>query len=578
MAVKHNIVNADFDGMTAGIRQALESDPFFKDYNFEGAGLSAIIRILATQGSQQAFTDNMMFNEGFLKTSEMVENAGAVSSFLSYVPGSINASKMIVDITVTPTAGVTPPTQLVLGVRDYFIAVKDGKSYQFAPKETYTAELVGGVYVFKKVELFQGIWTTNTFDVNGSAIDGYAIPNRNADINSLNVRVFASSSTLVSETYNRYKSPFDLGAANKLFFVQMNREGLYEIEFGDGILSKKLDDLNVVSIEYLVTKGADGNDINSAMPMSSIGGFPTVSVNVTTPSAGGSEAETIDSIKHNAPLVAGRHGAIVGSNDYIMKAKESHPDADVASWGGEDHNPIMQGYQVVAIRDKEGRPLSADAKTALVETFRKYRVGSIEPFIVDGEMLYINVESEVYWTPLGTSDNQATIKTAVIAALRKWSSDKLENFKTEFILGDMSDVIKAAHPSIKTDVTSIVYQKRYTISDIFYQPPVTLEFNKDILAGSIMISGIKMGGEDVTIQDGDKNGSLFIYKGAVKFSPNEIGKVDYKVGTVSLHTTKFSSTSAFISVNAKAATINQNLGKLRNHILKLGDINIQMRV
>ncbi|QZI90448.1 hypothetical protein MYOV003v1_p0124 [Vibrio phage 207E48.1] len=588
--MKRNISDADYEGIVAGLRRLAKSDPTFKDYDFDGAGLTSILRLLALQGNQQAFTNNMLFNEGFLKTAEMRENAGSVASFLSYVPGSKRCAELYVDVTVVPYSGVTPPLEITMKTNDGFLGVKDGQTFNFMPAENVTARLENGSYLFKNVRLIQGVWATNTFTVNGAAIDSYVIPNIDIDIETLDVGVLDNDNTQVAETYNRYRSAYDLGRENKLFFLQLNRENKYEIEFGDGVFSKKLDDQNVIVVNYLLTKGIEGNGIPSVIPASSIGGFPNVSVVGKLPSTGGANEETVESIQHTAPLSVGRNGSAVTDGDYVVKAKEFYPSASVTSWGGEVNIPPRHGYTFVAIKGADGKNLSTQAKATLKENLRQYNVGSVTPLIVDAEDYFINVTSQVFWNPAVTNARSPAMRTKVIKQLRSWSKSNLEKFNTKFDKGALTSFITDVDGSIRTNVTDVTYEKRYTVDNISNQPPKTVNFHKDLKAGSVRVKGFTMSPVDPEIvavytyyaSDADSDGNIYIYedKSGVtrRYSGTPIGKVDYVTGLIHINPTNFNTVSEYVSVSVEAATINQNLDSVRGQIIQLNELNITMVV
>ncbi|CAL9977248.1 baseplate wedge subunit [Vibrio phage D528] len=586
--MKRNITGADYEGIVAGIKRLAKTDPNFKDYDFEGSGLSSIVRLLALQGNQQAFSGNMLFNEGFLNTAEMRENAGSVASFLSYVPGSKRCSEMYVDLIVKPYSGSTPLQEVTLKTTDGFIGVKDGKTFNFMPAQDVTAQLKDGMYKFTDVKLLQGIWSSNTFNVEGSAIDSYTIPNTDIDIETLHVGVLADATTQAVTTYNRYRSAYDLGADAKLFYIQLNRSGFYELEFGDGVFSGKLKDGNIAVVNYLVTKGVEGNGITSLIPASSINGYPDITIVVKGKSNGGGEEETIDSIKHAAPLSVGRNGSAVTDGDYVVKTKELYPNAVVTSWGGELNVPPRHGYTFIAAKNADGTNFSTQAKTDLVNQLKKYNVGSVTPLVVDAEEYLINVISDVFWNPATTNIQEPAMRTKIIKDLRGWSKKELELFNTKFDATGLATRITDVDAAIRTNVMSVDYEKRYVIDDVKSQPPRKVNFHKTLAKGSVVISGFTMPPinpevvADYSYQAKDEDGFLFIFENksgrVTKYNDTAIGSVDYDNGIIHINPTEFKTVEEFISVKTKPATNNQNLDTVRGQILKLNDLSINMTV
>ena len=93
-----------------------------------------------------------------------------------------------------------------------------------------------------------------------------------------------------------------LTQVQKFILYKKAQDGKYEVYFGDGINGKSLADGNIVILEYIVTNKDVSNSASSFTLSGNIGGFSDVTITTISNSQGGSEAETNESIKHNAPL------------------------------------------------------------------------------------------------------------------------------------------------------------------------------------------------------------------------------------------------------------------------------------
>ena len=260
MSTRQTYTNLDFDAILPNLRRWMQNQDEFKDYNFDGAGLTQLMRLLAYNTNQLAFTSNTLFNELHLDTAEQRNNAASVAGLMSYVPGSKKAAKMIVDVIVTPNDPSNAASEIVMRRENRFIAVSDGTPYSFSPAQEYSAVLgVDGNYTFSGITLLQGTWVANSFDVVGTGIDVYEIPSMGIDIDTLEVAVKPSATIDSTNIYKRFQTPYDLGGQNPLYYLRLNRSGYYEVEFGDNQLSKKVEDGNIIITRYLVTDGpADG--------------------------------------------------------------------------------------------------------------------------------------------------------------------------------------------------------------------------------------------------------------------------------------------------------------------------------
>ena len=94
-----------------------------------------------------------------------------------------------------------------------------------------------------------------------------------------------------------------------MFTSQEVEVGKFEVYFGDGVLGAGLSDDNIVILQYVVSNKSQG----TATTFTSAGAIDSITdVGITTiqSSIGGSEPESIESIKLNAPLDYSSQGRI----------------------------------------------------------------------------------------------------------------------------------------------------------------------------------------------------------------------------------------------------------------------------
>ena len=88
--------------------------------------------------------------------------------------------------------------------------------------------------------------------------------------------------------------------AHQKFIFYKNEDGQYEVYFGDGVIGKKLDDGNIVSISYVVTNKTV-QQCYFIFIIISISVFNDVTVTVNSSAQGNADPENLESIKFNAP-------------------------------------------------------------------------------------------------------------------------------------------------------------------------------------------------------------------------------------------------------------------------------------
>ena len=140
------------------------------------------------------------------------------------------------------------------------------------------------------------------------------------------------------------------------------------------------------------------NGASSFSAPSTIDGVSTISTTTVTSASGGSEPETLSSIKLQAPLDFASQGRAVTTEDYKVYARKLFPNTLVSVWGGEDgsFDPSLgvsstpeYGKVFISIKSTTGLNLSDAQKSQLVKDLNKFKVASVTPVIVDADTTFI---------------------------------------------------------------------------------------------------------------------------------------------------------------------------------------------
>ena len=93
MAKNIQISELDFTNIKSSIKEYMKSDPTFKDYDFEGSGLSTLTDLLSYNTYYNSFYLNMISNEMFLDTARLRDNVVSKAKMLGYTPSSNKSTK-----------------------------------------------------------------------------------------------------------------------------------------------------------------------------------------------------------------------------------------------------------------------------------------------------------------------------------------------------------------------------------------------------------------------------------------------------------------------------------------------------
>lgn len=580
----------DFNDIMDSLVLFMRNQDEFRDMNFDGSAIRELLRVLAFNAQQQAFQNNFVYNELQLDSAQLRQNVASIASRLGYTPSSMTAARMMINVTVTPSDPTSAPSSLVLDGNTQFYATKDGQTYIFSPDTAYSASLAGGSYLFTGVMLLQGIWTINGFVVQTQyGAESYVIPNPGVDTSTLQIAVRTSETSGDQTIYNQFKTAYDLGPTSQLFFIRENRDGLYEFKFGDDKFAKRLDFGNVITARYLVTQGSSGNNITGLSPVASIGGFYNVTIDqVDVRSYGGSDQESIESIRTLAPIAFAASGNAVTPGDYVGLAKKLFSEtADAICWGGEDNVPPQFGYVFLSVIPKNSDVLSADQKSALAALLKQYNVGSVTPVIVDPVYTYINVNTTVKYRPKQLSISTGALTAKISDYCRSYSKNKLEKFSGTLEMSNFGDFIDTIDASISGNYTQVSYEKRFN-PILNVASSYVIPFSHKVAPLSINITGFKVAdsnssGYAYSIVD-DGNGNLILKKVNATTNTsvvlnNNIGTVDYTQGLITLVNFQPNLlTDLYVTVASSCSpTDDQSMIGVKNAILKFNNINVTLQ-
>ena len=546
------ITDLDFDTVKANFKTFLSQQNSFTDYNFEGSGMSVLMDLLAYNTHYMAFHANMLANEMFIDTALTRSASVSHAKSLGYLPSSTKASYATVDVTVkgVPISQKT----LVMEAGTIFTTSVNDVSYNFVTIGDSTATSDTGTFVFSGVQIYEGTRIRYTYTVNSSDLEQqFIIPSALADTTTLVVSVQASASDITTETYTLNTDYATLTSTSLTYFLQEVEGGQYEVYFGDGVTGKKPIDGNIVILDYVVTNGTLADGASVFTPASTVGGYSDVTALSTASAAGGGDAETVDSIKFNAPLKYATQGRAVTPDDYKAIVPSVYTNIkSIQCWGGEDNDPPIYGKVYVAIRPNTGTSLTTTTKNQIVTNLKKYNVASIVPEIVDPEILYLVLGVTAKYNSTLTEKSKSDIKALVETTISSFNTNNLQKFDSVFRHSNLVKDIDETDTSILSS-TATVKLKRIVTPTLNAITKYTIAFNNAAYhpaaswAQTVVEStGFYLSGNtNEQFIDDDGNGNLrtfYLLGGTTKTITNaQAGTINYNTGVVVM--TSFNITS-----------------------------------
>jgi len=552
--------NLDFDQIKTEIKSYLRANSTFTDFDFEGSNFSVLIDTLAYNTYINAFNSNMIVNESFLDSATLRENVVSLARNIGYVPRSRTAAKAQVSFS-TEVNTTSPTATLQAGL--VCTGNVDNTSYTFAIPENITTSVVNNVATFENIDVYQGIFLTKQFTVDTSLNQKFVLDNSYIDTSTISVYVKGPGDTGLGVEYALVDNILNLESTSKIFLIQEVQDEKYEILFGDGLLGEKLENGSVVTVHYIVTDGVDGNGASlfsySGSVKDSGGNIPnpgSVTVTTTQAAQNGSGVESVDSIKYFAPRIYSSQYRAVTARDYEAIIKSIYADTEsVSVVGGEELDPPEFGTVTISIKPKNGSFVSDFNKSQILSKLKQYTVSGINQKIVDLKILYVELDSAVYYNTNKTT-SASSLRTTIVNSLTEYSdSVDLNKFGGRFKYSKVQQVIDNTDTSITSNITKVIIRRdlKAAISQSAqYELCFGNQFHINPDGRNIKSTGFKIAGEldtvyftDVPNSDG-KTGTISIVKetsdGTIRVISKSAGTVDYLHGEINLGTVTITST------------------------------------
>ena len=546
------VANLDFEDIKTALKDYLRANSDFTDYDFEGSALSTLIDTLAYNTYYTAFNTNMVVNELFIDSATMRDNVVSIAKQLGYKPKSRTSPTASISFTVT-YVNPTTDTELLLKKGSGFVASYDNTIYNYVVTSDVTAQVVNDVATFEDVTVREGTLLTNTFTVDTSLnSQRYILDNQNIDTNTVRVRVFPEGGTF-SEPYLLSDNILGVDGDSKVFFLDEIEDERYEVIMGDGVLGKKLENGAIIEVSYLTTAGPASNGVRtfvfSGILENPDGVSPSnfrTNITSTVASAGGEDIETIKNIKFNAPKIYGAQDRAVTAQDYEAIVRKIYPStSDIIIFGGEEAVPPQYGKVFIVLKPKDASFLTSLTKQTIVDELKKYTVASVEPVIQNPSILFVELNSKIFYNGLSTDKTPSQIRDMVINSVQEYiDNSDIEKFNGKFRHSRMTSVIDDTDRSINSNLTEVTMRKDFypsLNSSFYYEICFQNEFDKDCDGPTLSSTGFRVTEYpqfDVYLEDRD--GKIVLYRldtatGEKEVLNNDIGDIDYVKGELKMY-------------------------------------------
>lgn len=560
----------EFNQIRESIKNFIRSKTDFQDYDFEGSNLSMLVDILAYNTMYSSYNINMAANELNLDTAVLRDNVVSHAKKLGYTPNSYTSAKVNYNITVNNVSGYQ---SVNISAGPLFSTTQNNKVYTFLLRNALNVNTQGNSSVtFQNVELVEGSEFSIRYTVNdANENQRFFVPNNFVDANSIKVFIISDPATNLEVEYQRKLGIVGVTASDRVFFVEEVQDQKYEIIFGDDIIGRKLQNGEIVIIRYIVSSGSVANQIatsqlkfvgtitgdSAAISPTNIAVTP-----LSTKTDGGSEFESIKSIKYRAPRYYASQQRAVVNSDYESILQNIYSNADlIRVIGGETKSPPEFGKVFISIKPKIGSTISIVEKTKIVNELKKYAVGSVTPVIEDAIPFFIDLYIDVIYDQSKTNKDKLTLINLTRQIISDYNlDDEFKNFNGLFSSSKLICLIRDIEPAVKFVVVKPIFKRvaqlfdnvryRYTL-DYYTRLKNNIDSKYTLISDPFCVKGYNtplfLVGFSNNFSGCEKDGTVYLMteKGRVIAI---VGTINYELGIVEFSLTACQTTPINIYV------------------------------
>jgi hypothetical protein len=493
MADRLRVTELDFDAIKQNLKNFLKQQSEFTDYDFDGAGLSILLDILAYNTHYNAYYLNMVANESFLDTALLRDSVVSHAKTLGYTPYSTRAPVAIVNFTIDSTT-TTPATATLPEGYAFLSNQIDSKAYNFVVLNDTTVTKSNTQFFFENLQIFEGQLITYSFiyDQGSNPKQVFTLPDTNIDTTTIKVVVNPSSSNTATATYTKVTDVLDISSTSEVFFLQEERDGNFQIYFGNDVVGKALPDGAIVSVTYLVTAGTEANKANNFVATATVvdslnNGLSDFTITPVSAASGGADRESVDNIKFSAAARFSTQNRLVTFKDYETYILNNYPNIDsISVWGGEENEPPIYGKVLISMKPKENYYISEAEKRRIIDEIIKPKaIIAVQAEILDPEFLFILVDVEAQYDARKTTNTEAILKERIRNAIINYSNTFLNKFASKIIDSKLETAIDSVDTNaIIGNEIEIKVQKRFE-PELNTPQSYNIKFNVPLHRGTV---------------------------------------------------------------------------------------------
>jgi hypothetical protein len=562
-----NYVNYDFDQLVTNIQNRLKSSAAWQDIYKDGAG-QMLIEFLAYVTNLGLYYTERRAEESYLVTAKLLSSVKNIVAILNYQARRKTSSTGILVFSIG-----SPLTKIVYIPK--YTECQTASGVKFVTNESVAIEKG---QTSADASSIQGELIQKEITSNGSTEQEYLVNDQDvensADTDNLTFRVIVDGTE-----WTKVSSFLLSNNTNEHFRVINEPEGTVSVLFGDDINGKVPEAGSTILIQYIRTVGAEGNVTYSGSPRittlnSTIydedGTIVATTVSHTTSFLGGSDEESIEEIRYNAPRVFSTGERAVTKEDFIAILENYSSVASANVWGENEEAEaagVAADYEMlnkvkISLVLQDWQLADAAFKDVLSSFLYDLSMITVKyEFVTPVFLLVIPVLDVKVVSGHSLSQTQADIESKLAEQFALGDTTKLGTMiKYSKILSAIDSLVGVSYVSMDLEIQKLL-SSNY---DSMYDWGAALDAT-DILpeTAKLYIDGVYV----TTDVDGGAGTGNFSSAGSYTIS----GTIDYSTGAVLLDISPVPS-SVYVRYRQDE---NDNVVPTFNQICRLSDTDIQ---
>ena len=413
----------DIDSIKSLIKADLISNDVITDIDYEGSNISILVQIMAYMVYNVNASHALNANQTTLLLTQVRQNIIYLSQQLGYQITRPVSSKMSVTLSVDD---ILPLDSVVIPKLTKFAV--DGYTFLLQEDVTFT-----NTNISQQVTLIEGTYIDYTIDDTlrfypDESITKFVLNYDNIENDNLFLRVQKETDNALSDYFTKVNSLVSLKNDVNNHYEEIEPETRYlQIYTSFASQGLTLTSNDLVDVSFILSSGSEANGLlicqfdGTDTYTSNQGNSVKVSVTVNSASSSGSDEESNDSIKSNAPLFYNTGNRTVNSQDYNSFLEKNSLVNSASSWGGESEIPVNLGHVYLCSipQDTNQKYLTSLEKAGIIKYLTDSHILAIGLRIIQPVYIRMNLSVKLIGSLVLLDDKKTEIENVLIAYFKE---------------------------------------------------------------------------------------------------------------------------------------------------------------